>query len=336
MIQATGALAKKVSVSRACEALGFPRSSLYRAHQPRPEIEKQSRPTPPRALSQAEKDTVRAVLNNARFQDNSPRQVYAMLLDEGIYHCSISTMYRVLHEHDEVHERRNQLQHPVYAKPELLATDPNQLWSWDITKLRGPAKWVYFYLYVILDVFSRYVVGWLLAEYESAVLAEQLIAESCLKQQIDPDQLTLHADRGPSMRSKTVAQLLADLGIAKTHSRPYTASDNPFSESQFKTMKYRPGYPDRFGSAADARAWARTFFNWYNNEHRHSNLGLMTPAMVHHGRTPEVATQRQAVLRAAYEKHPERFVKGLPVPPQLPEAVWINPPRTNDGRDGSS
>jgi putative transposase len=336
MIQATGALAKTVPVSRACEALGFPRSSLYRAHQPRPETEKQSRPTSPRALSQAEKDTVRAVLNHARFQDHSPRQVYATLLDEGIYHCSISTMYRVLHEHDEVHERRNQLQHPVYARPELLATDPNQLWSWDITKLRGPTKWVYFYLYVILDVFSRYVVGWLLAEYESAVLAEQLIAESCLKQQIDPDQLTLHADRGPSMRSKTVAQLLADLGITKTHSRPYTASDNPFSESQFKTMKYRPGYPDRFGSAADARAWARAFFNWYNNEHRHSSLGLMTPAMVHHGRAAEVATQRQAVLRAAYEQHPERFVKGLPVPPQLPEAVWINPPRTNDGRDESS
>lgn len=336
MIQATGALAKKVPVSHACEALGFPRSSLYRAHQPRLETEKQPRPTPPRALSQAEKDTVRAVLNNARFQEDSPRQVYATLLDEGIYHCSISTMYRVLHEHDEVHERRNQRQHPVYAKPELLATDPNQLWSWDITKLRGPAKWVYFYLYVILDVFSRYVVGWLLAEYESAVLAEQLIAESCLKQQIDPDQLTLHADRGPSMTSKTVAQLLADLGVAKTHSRPYTASDNPFSESQFKTMKYRPGYPDRFGSAADARAWARAFFNWYNNEHRHSSLGLMTPAMVHHGRAPEVAAQRQAVLRAAYEKHPERFVKGLPVPPQLPEAVWINPPRTNDGRDESS
>jgi putative transposase len=284
-------------------------------------------------LSQAEKATVRAVLNHARFQDNSPRQVYATLLDEGIYHCSISTMYRVLHEHDEVHERRNQRQHPVYAKPELLATDANQLWSWDITKLKGPAKWVYFYVYVILDVFSRYVVGWLLAEYESAVLAEQLIAESCLKQQIDPDQLTLHADRGPSMTSKTVAQLLADLGVAKTHSRPYTASDNPFSESQFKTMKYRPGYPDRFGCAADARAWARAFFNWYNNEHRHSSLGLMTPAMVHHGRAAEVATQRQAVLRAAYEKHPERFVKGLPVPPQLPEAVWINPPRTNDGRD---
>jgi len=178
------------------------------------------------------------------------------------------------------------------------------------------------------------VVGWLLAECESAVLAEQLITESCLKQQIDPDQLTLHADRGPSMTSKTVAQLLADLGVAKTHSRPYTASDNPFSESQFKTMKYRPGYPDRFGSAADARAWARAFFNWYNNEHRHSSLGLMTPAMVHHGRAAEVATQRQAVLRAAYEKHPERFVKGLPVPPQLPEAVWINPPRTSDGRDG--
>jgi putative transposase len=329
VIQATEALAQEVPVSCACEALEFPRSSLYRARQPRTDRRKQPRPSPPRALSRAEKEAVHTVLNDERFQDSPPRQVYATLLDEGIYHCSISTMYRILHEHDQVHERRDQRQHPAYTKPELLATASNQLWSWDITKLKGPAKWVYFYLYVILDVFSRYVVGWLIAGHESAALAEQLISESCHKQQIDPDQLTLHSDRGPSMTSKTVAQLLADLSIAKTHSRPYTANDNPFSESQFKTMKYRPEYPDRFGGLADARAWARPFFNWYNNEHRHSSLGLMTPAMVHYGQAAEVMAQRQAILKAAYETHPERFVKGLPIPPQLPEAAWINPPKKN-------
>ena len=329
MIQAAEALAQEMPVSHACTALAFPRSSLYRARQPHSDTKKQPRPSPSRALSQAEKETVHTALNSERFQDCPPRQVYATLLDEGVYHCSISTMYRILHEHDQVHERRDQRQHPAYAKPELLATAPNQLWSWDITKLKGPAKWVYFYLYVILDVFSRYVVGWLVAEHESAALAEQLIAESCRKQQIDPDQLTLHSDRGPSMTSKTVAQFLADLGVTKTHSRPYTANDNPFSESQFKTMKYRPDYPDRFGGLVDARAWARPFFSWYNNEHRHSGLGLMTPEMVHYGRAAKVRVQRQAILRAAYETHPERFVKGLPIPPQLPEAVWINPPKKN-------
>jgi putative transposase len=329
MIQAAEALAQEVPVSCACEALAFPRSSLYRARQPRTDTKKPPRPSPPRALSQAEKDAVYTVLNGKRFRDSPPRQVYATLLDEGVYHCSISTMYRILHEHDQVHERRDQRQHPAYAKPELLATAPNQLWSWDITKLKGPAKWVYFYLYVILDVFSRYVVGWLVAAHESAALAEQLIAESCRKQQIAGDQLTLHSDRGPSMTSKTVTQLLADLGVAKTHSRPYTANDNPFSESQFKTMKYRPDYPDRFGGRVDARAWARPFFNWYNNEHRHSGLGLMTPEMVHSGQAAKVRAQRQDILRAAYETHPERFVNGLPAPPQLPEAVWINPQKKN-------
>ena len=311
MIQAAEALAQEVPVSCACEALEFPRSSLYRARQPRTDGQKQPRPSPPRALSQIEKETVHKVLNSERFQDSPPRQVYATLLDEGVYHCSISTMYRILHEHDQVHERRDQRQHPAYTKPELLATASNQLWSWDITKLKGPAKWIYYYLYVILDVFSRYAVGWLIAEHESAALAEQLIAESCRKQKIDPDQLTLHSDRGPSMTSKTVAQLLADLGVAKTHSRPYTANDNPFSESQFKTMKYRPDYPDRFGGLVDSRAWTRPFFDWYNNEHRHSSLGLMTPAMVHYGRAAEVTVQRRAILKAAYETHPERFVKGL-------------------------
>jgi putative transposase len=242
-------------------------------------------------------------------------------------------MYRILAEHDQVRERRNQLQHPTYSKPELLATGPNQLWSWDITKLKGPRKWTCYYLYVILDVFSRYVPGWLVAECESAMLAEQLIAETCAKQGIEPGQLTVHADRGSSMRSKTVALLLADLGVTKTHSRPYVSNDNPYSESQFKTLKYRPGFPERFGSLVDARNWTRPFFRWYNHEHRHSSLGLMTPATVHYGQAEAVRAQRQQVLLEAYAAHPERFVRGQPTPPPLPKEVWINKPQTKDGKE---
>jgi putative transposase len=266
------------------------------------------------------------VLNSEPFQDCAPREVYATLLDEGQYLCSWSTMYRILKERRQVRERRNQLRHPTYTKPELLATGPNQLWSWDLTKLRGPAKWTYYYLYTILDVFSRYVVGWLIAERESARLAEQLIGETCAKQGIEPDQLTVHADRGSSMISKTVALLLADLGVRKSHSRPHVSNDNPYSESQFKTMKYRPDYPDRFGSIQDARAWARPFFHWYNHEHHHSGLGLLTPATVHYGQAQVVIDRRQQVLQAAYVAHPERFVRGQPKPPALPTEVWINKP----------
>ena len=330
MIQAAEQLAESVGVSVACQALGVPRGSLYRARQPKKAP--QPRPTPERALSQEEKDQVRQVLNSERFQDSAPRQVYATLLDEEEYLCHWRTMYRILDEHGEVRERRNQLQHPVYTKPELLATGPNQLWSWDITKLKGPAKWTYYYLYVVLDVFSRYVVGWMVAQREAANLAQKLIAQSCAKQGIEPSQLTLHADRGPSMRSKSVAQLLADLGVTKTHSRPYTANDNPYSESQFKTMKYRPGFPERFDSLADARSWAREFFRWYNHDHRHSGLGLMTPATVHHGQAETVRQQRQQVLLAAYTAHPERFVRGVPTPPELPREVWINKPQADDER----
>jgi putative transposase len=280
-------------------------------------------------LTQAEKERVRQTLNSERFQDSAPRQVYATLLDEGEYLCSWRTMYRILDEYQEVRERRNQLRHPHYAKPELLATAPNQLWSWDITKLKGPAKWTYYYLYTILDVFSRYVPGWLIAECESATLAQQLIAESCTKQGIELGQLTLHADRGSAMISKTVAQLLADLGVTKTHSRPYVSNDNPYSESQFKTMKYRPGFPERFGSIQDARAWARTFFHWYHYQHHHSGLGLLTPATVHYGQAQIVLEQRQKVLQAAYAAHPERFVRGEPKPPSLPTEVWINKPQSS-------
>jgi putative transposase len=270
---------------------------------------------------------VRQVLDSERFQDQAVREVYATLMDEGQYLCSVRTMYRILDENEQVRERRNQLRHPNYVKPELLATQPNQLWSWDITKLLGPAKWTYYYLYDILDVFSRYVVGWLIAECESASLAEELIAATCLRQSIQPNQLTIHADRGSSMTSKPVALLMADLGVTKTHSRPHVSNDNPFSEAQFKTLKYRPDYPARFGCQPAARSWAQDFFQWYNHEHHHSALGLLTPADVHFGRAPAVLAQRQQVLATAYRKNPERFVKGQPTPLQLPQAVWINPPK---------
>jgi len=323
-MKAAEQLSERVGVSTACQALGVPRSSLYRARQPKRKPE--SRPTPERALKPEEKDQVCQTLNGERFQDCAPREVYATLLDEGEYLCSWRTMYRILKERQQVRERRNLLRHPTYTKPELLATGPNQLWSWDLTKLRSPVKWTYYYLYTILDVFSRYVVGWLIAERESAILAEQLIAETCTKQGITPDQLTLHADRGSSMTSKTVALLLADLGVTKTHSRPHVSNDNPYSESQFKTMKYRPDYPDRFGSIQDARAWARVFFRWYNHEHHHTGLGLMTPLTVHYGQAQHVIKQRQEVLQVAYATHPERFVRGIPKPPSLPTEVWINKP----------
>jgi putative transposase len=277
-------------------------------------------------LSQVEKIKVREELNSERFQDRSPREVYATLMDEGRYLCSWRSMYRILDENQEVRERRNQLRHPNYVKPELLATAPNQLWSWDITKLLGPTKWTYFYLYVILDVYSRYVVGWMIAERESAVLAEELISQTCVRQGIQRGQLTVHADRGSAMTSKPVALLLADLGVTKTHSRPQVSNDNPYSEAQFKTMKYRPDYPTRFGCLQDARAWTAEFFLWYNREHHHTGLALLTPADVHFCRADDVQQKRQAVLQAAYEKTPERFVKGVPHPSPLPKAVWINPP----------
>jgi putative transposase len=324
MIALAEGLGQQVGVKRACEELGVPRSSLYRARQP--DRLPAPRPTPDRALSADERQAVRDVLNSERFVDSAPRQVYATLLDEEVYLCSWRTMYRILDEYQEVRERRNQLTHPAYTKPELLATAPNQLWSWDITKLLGPAKWTYFYLYVILDVFSRYVVGWMVAEREAASLAETLIAETCAKQAIRRDQLTLHADRGSAMRSKPVALLLSDLGVTKTHSRPYTSNDNPYSEAQFKTLKYRPDFPERFGSLLDARGWAQVFFPWYNNAHYHTGLNLMTPKMVHYGLAETVRDQRNQVLQVAYAAHPERFVRGLPIVPELPREVWINPP----------
>lgn len=332
MIQTAEELAASVGVVAACTALAVPRSSLYRTRPHAPAVaedaESPARPAPPRALSPAEKAQVRDLLNSERFQDLAPREVYAELLDEERYLCSISTMYRILAEHTEVRERRNQLRHPAYHKPELLATGPNQVWSWDITKLRSPSKGVYYYLYVIIDIYSRYIVGWMIAEVESAELAEQLIAETCAKQDVPRAQLTLHADNGGPMIAKSVAILLADLGVAKSHSRPHVSNDNPYSEAQFKTLKYRPDYPERFGSLADARSWGRTFFDWYNHQHHHTGLGLLTPADVHAGRGETVRQQRQVVLQQAFQAHPERFVQGASCPAKLPEAAWINPPKS--------
>jgi putative transposase len=314
----------QLGVAACCRALGLARSSYYRALLPQhcPHPRRQSH----RALSQSQRQQVLDTLRSDRFVDQAPAQVVATLLDQGSYLCSERTMYRVLAAHSEVKERRDQLRHPSYQRPELLATGPNQLWSWDITKLPGPAKWSYFYLYVILDVFSRYVVGWMVAPCESSALAEQLIQTSYQRQQIKPGQLTLHADRGASMRSKPVALLLSDLGVTKTHSRPYTSDDNPYSEAQFRTLKYRPGFPQRFGSLLHARQCAEELVDWYNTEHHHSGLGLMTPQQVHYGLAAELHQRRQQVLQAAYLQHPERFVRGLPKPPPLPTQVWINKP----------
>ena len=317
-------LGESVGQAVACRALGVPRATLYRHMRPAAPL--RIRPKPARALCAAERQIVLDYLHSERFRDKAPAEVYATLLDEGIYLCSIRTMHRILAENGELKERRNQLRHPQYTKPELLATGPNQVWSWDITKMLGPVKWTYFYLYVILDIFSRYVVGWMVAPRESAELAKRLIADTCLKQGIVAGDLTIHADRGTSMTSKPVALMLADLGVTKTHSRPQVSNDNPYSESQFKTLKYRPEFPDRFGSIEDSRAFCQRFFPWYNHDHHHSGIGLLTPEMLHYGMAAEVIEQRQKVLDQAYVRNPERFTHAHPIHPPQPTAVWINPP----------
>jgi putative transposase len=319
-------LAGQVGIARACRALGVSRAGFYRHDRPKPLQARRWRPNPPRALSELERLQVLQTLRSDRFVDQTPYEVYATLLDQQQYFCSIRTMYRLLNQHGEVRERRDQLRHPSYSRPELLATGPNQVWSWDITKLRGPGKWVYYDLYVVLDIFSRYVVGWMGAYREAAVLAQRLIQEAIRRQRIEPGQLTIHADRGSSMKSKGVAELMADLGVTKSHSRPHVSNDNPYSESQFKTLKYRPEFPDRFGSIQDARQFCRGFFEWYNRQHRHSGIGLLTPEVVHTGRSEQVVQRRREVLHDAYRAHPERFVRRVPVPPSAPTAVWINPP----------
>jgi putative transposase len=331
-------LAAVVGTKAACLAVGRARATHYR-HQRRrhpPKATTTSSPPSaavprgpqgqPRALSAAERAAVFGALHSERFADAAPPTVYATLLDEGRYLASVSTMYRLLRTANEARERRRQTVHPARVKPELVATRPNEVWSWDITKLLGPVKWTYYYLYVVLDIFSRYAVGWMVAPREAAHLAERLLAETIAKHGIARDQLTVHADRGSSMASKPVALLLADLGITKTHSRPHCSNDNPYSESHFKTLKYRPEFPERFGSLEDARAFCQAFFPWYNHEHRHSGIGFHTPADVHTGRAAVVRAQRAEVLATAYATHPERFVRKPPEPPPLPSTAWINRP----------
>jgi putative transposase len=330
-MEITESLAVDVGVVAACSSMKVPRSALYRHR--RPATPSKPRPTPPLALSAQKRQEVLDHLHSERFVDQAPRQVWAELLDESIYLCSPRTMYRYLEACKETRERRNQARRPVYTKPELLATGPNQVWSWDITKLKGPRKWTYYYLYVIIDIYSRCVVGWMVAHRESATLAATLIKESCKKQGIKHEQLTLHADRGSSMKSKLVAQLLSELGVTKTHSRPYTSNDNPYSEAHFKTLKYRPDFPARFGSFEDAKSFCTSFFTWYNGEHHHSGLALLTPEDVHYGRAEQVLAQRAEVLQAAYEAHPNRFKGRCPKPGSLPEAVWINPPMEKKKND---
>lgn len=320
-------LSSQTNTRTACAALGMPRATFYRQAAREVWAPAAERPEPPLALSEAEEQRVLDVLHEPRFRDFTPYYVYATLLDEGVYHCSIRTMYRILAKHDEVHERRRQVSRPYYQKPELLATGPNQVWSWDITKLKGPVKWNYFHLYVILDIYSRCVVGWMVAHREQATLAEKLIKDTCAKQCIQPEQLTIHADRGSSMKSKAVALLFSDLGVTKTHSRPQVSNDNPYSESQFKTLKYSPAFPERFGSIEDARSFCRDFFRWYNVDHKHSGLGLLTPEQVHYGEHEEILQKRAIVLEAAFKEHPKRFKGVVPRPLPLPEAAWINPPK---------
>jgi putative transposase len=318
------------SVRAACKAAGRPQANHYRRHRQsaKPDRPVRERKAQPRALSQAERDTVRAVLNSPTFVDKAPAAVYHELLDEGVHLCSPATMYRILHEHDEVKERRRQAVHPARVKPELVATQPNQCWSWDITKLHGPAKWTYYHLYVIIDIYSRYVVGWLIAEVESKILAEKLLADTIVKQNINRNQLTIHADNGSSMASKPVAFLLADLGVTKSHSRPHTSNDNPFIESHFRTLKYRPDFPDTFGCIEDARTFCQQFFAWYNAEHYHSGVAWLHPIDVHYGRAEAVRGVRAEVLDAAYARNPDRFVNKAPQPAALPTAAWINKPPT--------
>jgi len=313
-----------VGVVMACTVLGVCRATWYRRQSPA-----RARPVripPARALNVAERQRVLSTLNSERFMDQPPAEVYATLLDEQTYLCSTRTMYRILAAAKEIRERRNQLRHPHYKPPQLLATAPNQVWSWDITKLLGPAKWTYYYLYVLLDLFSRFAVGWMLAHRESGSLASRLIEESCRKQGIEPAQLTVHSDRGPAMTSQSVAFLFGRLGIQPSHSRPHVSNDNPFSEAQFKTLKYRPEFPDRFGSYEHAQSVCRELLHWYNYQHYHGSIGLMTPAAVHYAHAARLLEHRRRVLTDAFRRHPERFVHGAPKPPSMPEAVWINPP----------
>lgn len=321
------AYSKSLGTRLLCDALGEPRSSWYRFRKPQTKVPQPRRS--PRRLSKAEEQAVLETLNSERFVDMAPGEIYATLLDEGRYLCSERTMYRILSQADQNVMRRQSPPH-AYAKPELLATAPNQVWSWDITKLRGPVKWTFFYLYKVMDIYSRYVVGWMVATRESADLAKALLEETCSKQGIGKDMLTIHSDNGAPMKAHTFAQLLTDLGVTTSYSRPSVSNDNPFSEAAFKTLKYRPGFPERFGSLEDARSFCREFFLWYNTVHRHSGIAMLTPESVHYNSHQQVIQTRTETLRAFHRLHPERFVKGVPKVENVPKEVWINNPNPKE------
>lgn len=320
-------LSTKVGTKKACNSFGIPRSSYYYWKNPDSgKILYQNRKLPDFAYTSTEKQTILNLMNSEIYMNQTPYEIYASRLDEGEYLCSVRTMYRILGENDQVKERRKVRRSNIYKKPELLATKVNQVWTWDITKLKGPEKWTYFYLYVIIDIFSRFAVGWMVAYRELSSLAKKFIEETCQKQNITKGQLTIHADRGSSMKSKHVAFLLSDLGVTKSHSRPYVSNDNPYSESHFKTMKYSPGFPERFNSLAQAREFCRSFFDWYNKEHYHSGIGFLTPESVHYGFADDILENRKKVLLNAFEKNPKRFRFKKPKLKNLPKSVWINKP----------
>ena len=323
-------LARAVGTTKACAGLGVARATHYRQRHPR--APQPVRRTPPLQLADAERTMVLDTLLSPRFVDFPPTQVYASLLDEGRYLCSIRTMYRLLAGQQAVRERRDQRMHPTYARPELVAQAPNDVWSWDITKLKTTLKWTYFYLYVVIDIFSRYVVGWMLSTRETGALARDFVEQIAQRENISPDQLTLHADRGSPMRSKTLNEMLVDLGIEASFSRPQQSNDNPFSESLFKTLKYSPTFPACFDSLEHARAVLTPFFDHYNHHHRHSGIGLMTPASVHRGQATAITAARALTLHRAFALHPERFKGKPPTPPIVPDKVYINPPLT-EGTD---
>ena len=310
------------TVKELCETLGMSRSTWYRAQKPKD----LDRRRPPRKLAEEERTTVLNILNSETFQDEAVPFVYSKLLDDGLYLCSQRTMYRILKAEKQVQQRRHDRKHPVYTKPELLATGPNQVWSWDITKVKGPKSWIFYDLYVVIDIFSRCIVAWCITEYESGEQARALIGTACARERIERNQLTVHSDRGRAMRSKCLANLYGELGVGSSFNRPHVSNDNPYSESHFKTLKYRPDYPERFGCIEDARSHMRTFFQWYNTEHRHSGIAMITPIEVHNGQADEVCRKRKVVLKSAYRAHPERFVKGMPKVRAVPKEVWINKP----------
>ena len=326
MIKEKSTESNLLNISDVCDAVGVARSTFYRRTADKTNAPEHQKKSSPRKLSEQEEERVLAVLNSERFCDFAPGEIYATLLDESIYLCSERTMYRILERNNQNVQRRQKTGRN-YARPELLATHSNQLWSWDITKLKGPRKWTYYYLYKIMDVYSRYVVGWMVAPRESAELAKLLIEQTCIRQGIEEDQLTLHADRGSSMKSIAVGQLLADLGVTKTHSRPHVSNDNPYSESLFKTLKYRPEFPELFGSIEDARLFCVDFFEWYNTSHKHSGIAMLTPENVHYDNIEEIVSKRQIVMNEVYKKHSQRFVKGITIIKKPDAQVWINKPQ---------